>query len=452
MKNGEFNTTQLRDGINKKYLCNLHRNFGLNLNDVLHQGDTSLVYKGTIIGAKQSVIVKICVVHTVEELHLIDTQAAKKLNNEITILRELDHPNIVPVLAYWNSAPPLHYISTFASHGSLLRYLRINRNRNIVIPQQLLYRIALDVVMALRYLGDKHIVHRNIMARKVFLCNDNGEIRVLLGGFEHAVKMSEGTSQHQGTIDESMAVYWSAAESLLYQRYSIKSDVWMFAVLCYELFTLGCEPYQDYHELTIEDVMFKIVHHRLRFKKPDCIPDVMFQLMMECMDINPSKRPSYDVITSTINDVISRIKNAADLPGRSMTSRPPILQVRRGSFGNVAIGNELDDEYVYCTTGKDKRPGGIEARFQNDDISTKVVNELQGNLLNPPPDLLIRAGHSGQLDQCITENIDHIVRKDEPVVCSTQSITADDQPNIQTQLIENPINPSVSTDTTTLDW
>ena len=55
------------------------------------------------------------------------------------------------------------------------------------------------------------------------------------------------------TNQEGQAVpyKWMALESLIEDKYSSKSDVWSFAVLVWELFTLGQDPYQD---LNLDDL------------------------------------------------------------------------------------------------------------------------------------------------------------------------------------------------------
>lgn len=38
-------------------------------------------------------------------------------------------------------------------------------------------------------------------------------------------------------------VKWTAPEAMLYNRFTIKSDVWSFGVLLYEVITYGANPY-----------------------------------------------------------------------------------------------------------------------------------------------------------------------------------------------------------------
>ena len=50
---------------------------------------------------------------------------------------------------------------------------------------------------------------------------------------------------------QSVPYKWMALESLIEDKYSTKSDVWSFAVLVWELFTYGQDPYQD---LNLDDL------------------------------------------------------------------------------------------------------------------------------------------------------------------------------------------------------
>ncbi len=40
-------------------------------------------------------------------------------------------------------------------------------------------------------------------------------------------------------------VKWTAPEALMYRKYSVKSDVWSYGMLLFEIWSLGHKPYQD---------------------------------------------------------------------------------------------------------------------------------------------------------------------------------------------------------------
>lgn len=61
-------------------------------------------------------------------------------------------------------------------------------------------------------------------------------------------------------IDDSstIAVRWSAEESLTKDEFSVASDVWMMSLLVYEIFTHGCWPYSELVGKETEDVMHMV--------------------------------------------------------------------------------------------------------------------------------------------------------------------------------------------------
>ena len=41
-------------------------------------------------------------------------------------------------------------------------------------------------------------------------------------------------------------VKWTAPESVLYKKYSTKSDVWSYGMVMYEIWSLGCKPFEEF--------------------------------------------------------------------------------------------------------------------------------------------------------------------------------------------------------------
>ena len=92
---------------------------------------------------------------------------------------------------------------------------------------------------------------------------------------------------------------WCAPESLKHKQFSSKSDVWMFGVTLWEMYTFGQEPWIG---LNGAEILRKIDHEGERLSQPASCSDALYDLLKQCWQALPSDRPSFDALSSLLFD------------------------------------------------------------------------------------------------------------------------------------------------------
>ena len=89
----------------------------------------------------------------------------KKLQREATIVRHLDHPNIVKFRDVLESSSCVYLVSEFISGGELFEHIAVKG----AFTELRAARIFAQVCAGVRYLHSSNIVHRDIKAENVLL-------------------------------------------------------------------------------------------------------------------------------------------------------------------------------------------------------------------------------------------------------------------------------------------
>ncbi|KAK6049970.1 hypothetical protein COOONC_12524 [Cooperia oncophora] len=96
-----------------------------------------------------------------------------------------------------------------------------------------------------------------------------------------------------------IAVKWQAPEVLKDRKYSLKSDVWSFGILMWEVYTEGSEPYPGMSPNAVKRI---ILNDEYRMPIPKDCPQPLAKIMASCWDSFPPKRPCMQAIHLVIRD------------------------------------------------------------------------------------------------------------------------------------------------------
>ncbi|XP_071720199.1 uncharacterized protein [Rutidosis leptorrhynchoides] len=195
--------------------------------NLIGQGGFGKVYKGRLIRfGEQTVVI------AARRLHYHYGQGDLEFWQEISMLSDLKHDNLVCFLGYCNENGENIIINKYENHESLDKYLK---DSNLTWMQRL--QICVGVARAMNYIhfdvGHNYsVIHRNIKSSKILL-DENRKPK--LSGFEHALK---NTSDRRHRLLLSEVIGTIGYIDPTYEKTGFvthKSDVYSFGVVLFEI-------------------------------------------------------------------------------------------------------------------------------------------------------------------------------------------------------------------------
>ena len=147
------------------------------------------------------------------------------LRQEIEILRNLRHENIVLMLDYFETDEQMVVVTEFAQ-GELFEVLEDDK----ALPEDEVRSIARQLVHALHYLHSNRVIHRDMKPQNVLL---GANSRVMLCDFGFARAMSQHTTVLTSVKGTPL---YMPPELVQEQPYNHTADLWSLGIILYELF------------------------------------------------------------------------------------------------------------------------------------------------------------------------------------------------------------------------
>uniref|UniRef100_A0A0N5A6E8 Protein kinase domain-containing protein n=1 Tax=Parastrongyloides trichosuri TaxID=131310 RepID=A0A0N5A6E8_PARTI len=294
--------------VNDRYEMSIN-DLAINYNSRLGSGAFASVYKGFIKGVNplknacqrlnvaldvmmnlnNEVAVKTC-------LRPNDIVDKGNLLGEIKFMKELGyHPHVVNIVGCITDWKQPLLILEYCENEDLLKLLRKQNKKSISeggdheisdLKMKDLYSFAWQVADGMVYLASKNIIHRDIAARNILITKNNV---AKIGDFGLCRSTEEINYTTKGG---KFPIRWMSYEALKYYTFSVKSDVWAYGVLLYEIFTLGEVPYKTVQLYDLVDHLE--AGHRL--SQPEFCIDEVYDIMRSCWEEDPLLRPTFEFL------------------------------------------------------------------------------------------------------------------------------------------------------------
>ncbi|XP_019734001.1 protein-tyrosine kinase 2-beta-like isoform X1 [Hippocampus comes] len=231
----------------------------------------------------------------------------EKFLSEADLMKNLDHPHIVRLIGVIH-VDPVWIVMELYQHGELGNYLKEQKS-TLTTATLILY--CLQICKALSYLEGLNMVHRDIAVRNILVASPDC---VKLGDFGLS-RYIDDQEYYKASVSR-MPIKWMAPESINFRRFTIASDVWMFGVCVWEIFSMGQQPF-----LWLENgQVITQLESGVRLPKPLLCPPTLYSMLTSCWAYEPYIRPSFRQLVCSLRDILKM--EEADSPHRISSSSP----------------------------------------------------------------------------------------------------------------------------------
>lgn len=206
----------------------------------------------------------------------------------------------------------------YASQGKLLSVLRALRptpgyyNDNHTLKTSALLKYLHDITAGMAWVAAQGVVHRDLAARNVLVTVD-GVCKIADFGLARYVGVNNSAGSDELVYEQAsrgpLPVRWMAPESLAVGKFSLKSDVWAWGVLLWELVTLGATPYPAQ---SAAQVMAAVKAGR-RMERPAHCDQKVYELMETAWRQEANRRPTFGQLLEMVNELMKTTESVVDL-------------------------------------------------------------------------------------------------------------------------------------------
>ncbi|KAK9753916.1 PDZ domain [Popillia japonica] len=270
--------------------------------ELLGQGFFGQVFKVTTRDTAEVMVLK--------ELYRVDEEAQKNFLKEVAVLRSLHHNNSM---------------TEYIAGGTLTELIH---DTSQPLPWEQRVSFAKDIAAGMAYLHSMNIIHRDLNSHnclvredKTVIVADFGLARIVSQATNSARRISPkgplGSAKRQErkkryTVfrHRFMRNYWMAPEMMKGNKYDEKVDIFSFGiVLCEIIGRVQADP--DFLPRSND---FGLNQNTFREKFCTSCPEPFYKVAFLCTDLNPDKRPPFEVMEVWLESLSMHLSVGMPLP------------------------------------------------------------------------------------------------------------------------------------------
>ncbi|XP_049549464.1 vascular endothelial growth factor receptor 1-like isoform X3 [Anopheles darlingi] len=156
---------------------------------------------------------------------------------------------------------------------------------------------ASQIAAGMEYLASRKVLHGDLAARNILLCEDN-VVKICDFGLARSMYKSDN---YKKKGEAPLPFKWLALECISDNVFSTYSDVWAYGIVLWELFSLGKVPYPG---MEANQELYNKLRDGYRMDKPQFSNQDIYDIMLNCWNVKPDSRPTFQDLKSRFNAML----------------------------------------------------------------------------------------------------------------------------------------------------